>query len=82
MTYQTASWLAWVATLLKPTLLALKSLTNFYPVVLGPVVQKVNSANHWINHYPADKSLERFLLDCRLGLVLVLVLVLLRPLVG
>ena len=28
------------------------------------------------------KSLERFSLDCRKGLVLVLVLVLLRPLVG
>ena len=59
VTYQTASWVAWVATLLKLTLLALESLTNFQPVVLGPVVQKVNSANLGLNHYLADKSLGK-----------------------
>ena len=58
VTYQTASWLAWVATLLKLTLLALESLTNFYLVVLGPVVQKLNSANHRLNHYPVIRKTD------------------------
>ena len=27
-------------------------------IVLGPVVQTLDSAIHWINHYPVDKYLE------------------------
>ena len=25
---------------------------------LAPVVEKMDSTNHWINHYPVDKYLE------------------------
>ena len=25
-----------------------------YEIYLGPVVQRLDNANHWINHYPAD----------------------------
>ena len=34
-----------------------KTACSLDPVVLDPVVQKLNSAIHRINHYPADKSL-------------------------
>ena len=27
------------------------------PILLAPVVQKVDSAIHWINHYPVDNAI-------------------------
>ena len=39
-------------------------------MILAPVVQRVDSANHWINHYPLDNAINfdsTYLLDSDLS---------------